>query len=105
MSRERKLLVAVDQVSAQSLPWSLRHGSASDALEEALDLCIFLQDVTFLADNIKTDVPFNQAGMRGLMHVQSLLRDKLEIGMGVYKFPFLSWKDNAPALVEREEES
>ena len=95
----RKVLVEQDKVYCPSLPRSLRHVSQHDALESARQLAILLYEITFLSrkDGLCEDA------MDGLMNVQGLLLDKLETGMGAYKFPFLTWGDESSLLAERED--
>ena len=97
-AEQRPILCEVDGVSADSLPMSLRHIDPGSALEDARALVLFLQDV-FEVEN-----PSESRGSEGLALVLYLIQDKLEIGMGRNKFPFISHKDNAPALVERGED-
>ena len=102
-TKQRHILVTADEVHCSSLPWSLRHCNLQAALEDARSLSVFLQEITFLASIFEDDEAFSEEGERGLMHVQRLLRDKLEIGMGVYKFPTISWSETSPELAAREE--
>lgn len=95
--RQRPILCVLGKASADSLPVSLLHHSPVTALEDARALTVFLQGVC--AEN---SVP--TGGNEGLLLVLELLQDKLEIGMGRYRFPFLSHEDDAPALVERTTE-
>ena len=94
-ARQHPLLCVVDKVSVDSLPVTMRHHAHSAALEDARALIVFLQGVC--AENA---VP--TGGNEGLLLVLELLQDKLEIGMGRYRFPFLSHEDGAPSLVARE---
>ena len=74
------------KVRPESLPRCLRHGYSGSVLEDAKQLVIFLEEIS---------------GWLGLGLVLDLLRDKIEIASGEYKFP-LSGSSSDPVLVERE---
>jgi hypothetical protein len=97
-SEQRPILCKVDGVSTDSLPMSLRHIDPGSALEDARALVLFLWDA------FEVEKPSESSGNAGLLLVLNLIQDKLEIGMGRNKFPFISHKDDAPALVEREDD-
>ena len=87
-----------DTAHPDSLPRCLCHSSQTEALEEARALAFFLQYVARLpqgeedpseAVNLGSDLCFD------------LLLDKIEIAMGVYRFPY-SGSFDAPALCIRE---
>jgi hypothetical protein len=84
-----------EEALADSLPYSLRHHSRQNALEEAVDLVNFLGEIAW-----KTDSEFIFEGWPGLRHVLDLIHDKIDIGRGAYKFP-LSAITDAPVLAER----
>lgn len=95
----RKVL-STGVVYCGSLPLSLRHTSPEDALKEAKEITQFL---THTVDAFSTySIGIDAEGRRGFILVLDLLRDKLDIGSGSYKFPFLGWGDSLPALAERE---
>jgi hypothetical protein len=93
------VLVHADKVEDSSLPRSLRHASSGDSLREANELLVFMKDFTWVKEN--DDFTFE--AWAGLRHVLDLVRDKIEIGAGLYKFPFAGDSDD-PALVERRED-
>ena len=87
-----------EKAHPDSLPRCLCHSSQTEALEEARALAFFLQYVARLpqgeedpseAVNLGSDLCFD------------LLLDKIEIAMGVYRFPY-SGSFDAPALCIRE---
>ena len=87
-----------DTAHPDSLPRCLCHSSQTEALEEARALAFFLQLVARL--------PQKEEGMRDAIVLGSdlcfdLLLDKIEIAMGVYRFPY-SGSFDAPALCIRE---
>ncbi len=87
-----------EKAHPDSLPHCLCHSSQSEALEEARALAFFLQLVARLTQK--------EEGMRDAIVLGSdlcfdLLLDKIEIAMGVYRFPY-SGSYDAPALCIRE---
>lgn len=86
------------QVDSDSLPHSLRHSNNYNAIEHARYLAKFLKQVCWAAENNKFD---DFTAWQGLELVLDLLQDKIDIGCGDYKFPTISYKNNAPCLVDR----
>ena len=97
----RPVLADVKKVLWTSIPRSLRHNGPNDALVEARSLVLFLQDVARLEHVNREGDPIENH--EGLMLVYDLILDKIEIGCGVYKFPYGGHGDDLPALTEREE--
>ena len=100
----RIILAAETKVACESLPYSLRHIVPGCALEDARNLAQFLESVDFLELAYKGGPAFDDQAIEGRMLAHKLLIDKIEIGMGIYKFPFIAHGQEQPALVEREEE-
>ena len=103
-TKGRKILVTEKEVACGSLPYSLRHGGPGYALEDARNLAQFLESVAFLEFVYKDGPAFEDNALEGRILVHKLLIDKIEIGMGVYRFPSLAHGAGLPALVERMEE-
>lgn len=87
-----------EKAHPDSLPRCLCHSSQTDALEEARALAFFLQ--------LAAKLPQKEEGMSDTIVLGSdlcfdLLVDKIEIAMGVYRFPY-SGSFDAPALCIRE---
>ena len=98
----RRPVLAGDEVYAESLPRCLRHVRDTAPLEHALDIANVIH---ILYMSIASESWAGQAkALQGMEHITALLIDKIEIGMGRYKFPRPSWKDEAPDLAEREAE-
>lgn len=95
-------LCTVETVQSKSLPHCLRHVTREDSLHDAVRLVKMLEEVFYMCECAKSDVlaPETFAGFR---LVFDLLRDKLEIGYGEYKFPLCSISDDELSLVKREE--
>ena len=87
-----------DTAHPDSLPRSLCHSSQTEALEEARALAFFLQYVARLPQG--EEAP-SEAVKLGSDLCFDLLLDKIEIAMGVYRFPY-SGAFDAPALCIRE---
>ena len=87
-----------DTVHPDSLPRCLCHSSQTEALEEARALAFFLQYVARLA---KADEAPSEVVKLGSDLCFDLLLDKIEIAMGVYRFPY-SGSFDAPTLCIRE---
>ncbi len=87
-----------DTVHPDSLPRCLCHSSQTEALEEARALAFFLQYVARLA---KADEAPSEVVKLGSDLCFDLLLDKIEIAMGLYRFPY-SGSFDAPALCIRE---
>ena len=98
--RARRVLADMQGVYVHSLPRSLRHLSVGDALNDAKDLILFLQEMVNGMD--AAEEPMGSRAYRGLARVLDLVLDKLEIGDGSYKFPTFSWEDKTPMLAERD---
>ena len=81
-----------------SLPRCLRHSSQTEALEEAQALAFFLQLVARLTQK---EEGMSDAIVLGSDLCFDLLIDKIEIAMGVYRFPY-SGAFDAPVLCIRE---
>lgn len=88
------------EVYVHSLPWSLRHCSPNDALNEAHCLAVFLKGVTTSEDNGSNTATGDWK--QGLYLCFNLLIDKLDIAAGEYKFPMLTHDSDAPKLCERK---
>ena len=87
-----------EKAHPDSLPRSLCHSSQTEALEEARALAFFLQ--------LAARLPQKEEGVSDAIVLGSdlcfdLLLDKIEIAMGVYRFPY-SGSFDAPALCIRE---
>ena len=87
-----------DTAHPDSLPRCLCHSSQTEALEEARALAFFLQ--------LAARLPQKEEGVSDAIVLGSdlcfdLLLDKIEIAMGVYRFPY-SGAFDAPALCIRE---
>jgi hypothetical protein len=93
-----RVLCTVEGVTPESLPLALRHGSKQDALRDAAEIVEFLEEFSL---NGSQDFCFGS--WNGFWHVLRLVRDKIEIGAGRYKFPLPTFESGAPSLVEREE--
>jgi hypothetical protein len=94
----QKVLVDAEKVCPSSLPRSLRHSSKWDALREADEILAFLETFTLEEEDDK-DFCFDD--WSGLRHVLDLVRDKIAIGAGEYKFPLSGSNYDDPLLVER----
>jgi hypothetical protein len=98
----RRLLTDGGNVYCPSLPHSLRHCAKDDALYDAEMLTRFLVEIApYLG---QSEIGLSTKGALGLERVLDLLLDKIEIGSGTYKFPLIGWKEDDPALAEREED-
>ena len=87
-----------DTAHPNSLPRCLCHSSQTEAHEEARALAFFLQ--------LATRLPQKEEGVSDAIVLGSdlcfdLLLDKIEIAMGVYRFPY-SGSFDAPTLCIRE---
>ena len=87
-----------EKAHPDSLPRCLCHSSQTEALEEARALAFFLQ--------LAARLPQKEEGVSDAIVLGSdlcfdLLLDKIEIAMGVYRFPY-SGSFDAPALCIRE---
>ena len=87
-----------EKAHPDSLPRCLCHSSQTEALEEARALAFFLQYVARLPQG--EEAP-SEAVKLGSDLCFDLLLDKIEIAMGVYRFPY-SGAFDAPALCIRE---
>jgi hypothetical protein len=87
----RRVLVNDEIVDMDSLPRSLRHIFEGEALREAIEIVDFLNA---FGSNGDRDWAFG--AWNGLCHVLDLLRDKIEIGAGLYKFPMGCVGDDHP---------
>ena len=87
-----------EKAHPDSLPRSLCHSSQTEALEEARALALFLQLVARLPQKEEGG---SDAIVLGSDLCFDLLIDKIEIAMGVYRFPY-SGSFDAPALCIRE---
>ena len=98
-----KILCTEAEVALKSLPRCLRHCGKGDSIQEAIQIAKMLHILFMsLEDDGWTD---RKDGLKGLELVLELLLDKLEIAAGEYKFPFLAYGEDVPALVEREKEA
>ena len=98
-AEQRPILCKVDKVDTGSLPYSLRHLSKGQCLEDARALLYLLKEICWQAP--ESDSVFE--GWRGMRHVLDLIQDKIDIANGNYHFPLSDCSD-APALVEREDD-
>lgn len=89
-----------------SLPFSLRHCARWEALKHAQQLTALLDHVNFMQQiaaecspgkTIQIDWP----SLQGMELVINLLRDKLDIAAGAYRFPFGGLAADYPKLAER----
>jgi len=87
-----------DTAHPDSLPRCLCHSSQTEALEEARALAFFLQYAARLPQG---EEAHSEAVKLGSDLCFDLLLDKIEIAMGVYRFPY-SGAFDAPALCIRE---
>ena len=87
-----------EKAHPDSLPRCLCHSSQTEALEEARALAFFLQYVARLPQG--EEAP-SEAVKLGSDLCFDLLLDKIEIAMGVYRFPY-SGSFDAPTLCIRE---
>ena len=87
-----------EKAHPDSLPRSLCHSSQTEALEEARALALFLQYVARLPQGEEDP---SETVKLGSDLCFDLLLDKIEIAMGVYRFPY-SGSFDAPALCIRE---
>ena len=87
-----------DTAHPDSLPRCLCHSSQTEALEEARALAFFLQYAARLPQGEEDP---SEAVKLGSDLCFDLLLDKIEIAMGVYRFPY-SGSFDAPALCIRE---
>ena len=87
-----------DTAHPDSLPRCLCHSSQTEALEEARALAFFLQYAARLPQG---EEAHSEAVKLGSDLCFDLLLDKLEIAMGLYRFPY-SGSFDAPVLCIRE---
>ena len=98
----------IPEAQAKSLPHCLRHVGTWEALEDARKLVFLLSEVAFLnliaaekdEGGLCRDLP--TAG--GFDLLIDLIRDKLDIASGHYRFPVVGWESDTPNLAERVEE-
>ncbi|ABM28078.1 hypothetical protein Dvul_1058 [Nitratidesulfovibrio vulgaris DP4] len=79
----------VDSGSADYCPLSLRHVSATQALDDAIKIVAFLRDIVFRSSVAAEvdDSPMDQNAIGGMQLVTDLLADKLYIASGRYHLP------------------
>ena len=87
-----------EKAHPDSLPRCLCHSSRTEALEDARALAFFLQ---FVARHPQKEERMSDAIVLGSDLCFDLLIDKIEIAMGVYRFPY-SGSFDAPTLCIRE---
>lgn len=98
----------IPKAQADSLPYCLRHCNADAALDDARKLVSLLREVAFLnliaaeKDEGGLCRDFPTAG--GFDLLLDLIRDKLDIASGHYRFPVVGWESDTPNLAERVEE-
>lgn len=95
------ILCTVERVQIGSLPHCLRHHAPANALGDAVKLTTMLEQFFSMGCFVE-DAAIDSSVFPGLCLVFDLLRDKIEIGMGDYKFPSCGIGDDKPGLVERE---
>jgi hypothetical protein len=98
-----KILCTVKKVKADSLPHSLHHTGEGCAFLDAENLIAFLEEFACRCHMVDHNGPEAFADARawiGMELVLKLLRDKIEISTGKYKFPWHGDEDD-PALVKR----
>ena len=98
----------IPKAQADSLPHCLRHSGTWEALDDARKLISLLREVAFLnliaAEKNEGGLcrDFPTAG--GFDLLLDLIRDKLDIASGHYRFPVVGWGSDIPNLAERVEE-
>lgn len=94
-------------VQTKSLPHCLRHGDSKDALRDAGNIVSFLDHFSYMASCLASgddDLSMNESEVMGFSLLIRLLKDKLDIASGTYKFPFIAFDVDAPLLAERTDE-
>lgn len=86
--------------SPESLPRSLRHLSDKDALYGAALLVEFLQSAIARCMESKDTASDNE--IMGMDKCFDLLRDKIEIGAGIYDFPQMGYDTDQKLCIRRE---
>lgn len=94
------ILSAEMKFAHESFPRCLHHYTNDEALRNAIQLTEFLQAA--VSSIIGSGWDMSESEVMGLDHCFNLLRDKIEIGAGLYNFPQVGYSPS-PKLCDRKE--